>query len=198
MESLRPFFDYLNKYIQLSEDEFDTIIRPHLSIRQFKKKEMITTAGEVEKYLNFIVKGLARKYFRNGQEEVITQISLEGHIIHAQGSFHRQKPSHYFVEAIEPTTLISVDFDSLNNIFAASAKMERMGRLVVTDIMVLNDRWQMMLMKMSPRERFLDFVQRNPELLQRTPQKFLASLLDIQPETFSRFKHLLKGNKTSE
>ena len=197
MEPLRPFFDFLNKFISLSEDEFNTIIKPHISIRQFKKKEFITTAGEVERYLNFIIKGLVRKYFRNGKEELITQISLEGHIIHSQGSFYRQTPSYYFVEAIEPTSLISIDYDSLNQIFATDAKMERMGRLVITDIMVLTDRWQMMLLKMSPRERFLDFVQRNPELMQRTPQKYLASLLNIQPETFSRFKHLLKGNKAN-
>lgn len=195
MEPLRQFFDFLNKYIPLSQEEFDSVITPHIQLRKFKKKEMITVAGEVERYLNFVVQGLARKFFRNGNDELITQISLEGHIIHAQGSFHRQKPTYYFVEAIEPTTLISIDFESLNTIFSSSAKMERMGRLVVTDIMVLSDRWQMMLLKMSPRERFLDFVQRNPELMQRTPQKYLASLLNIQPETFSRFKHLLKGAK---
>jgi hypothetical protein len=94
--------------------------------------------------------------------------------------------------------LISIEFEALNRVFSSSAKMERMGRLVVTDIMVLSDHWQMMLLKMSPRERFLDFVQRNPELMQRTPQKYLASLLNIQPETFSRFKHLLKGPRKGE
>ncbi|HEY0039453.1 MAG TPA: Crp/Fnr family transcriptional regulator [Flavisolibacter sp.] len=196
MEPLRYFFEFLNKYISLTESEFDSIIRPHIQLRKFRKKEIITTAGEVERYLNFIVQGLARKYFRNGTEELITQISPEGHIIHAQGSFHRQKPSYYFVEAIEVTTLISIEYNALNAIFSTDAKMERMGRLVSTDLLVLNDRWQMMLLKMTPRERFLDFVQRNPELMQRTPQKFLASLLNIQPETFSRFKHLLKGNKS--
>ena len=125
MDPLRPFFDFLNKFIQLTEEEFETIIKPNISIRQFKKKEIITMAGEVEQYLNFIVKGLARKFFRNGNQELITQISLEGHIIHAQGSFHKQKPSHYCVEAIEPTTLISIDYESLNKVFATSAKMER-------------------------------------------------------------------------
>src|SRR5215204_1382107 len=175
MEPLRLFFEFLNKFIPLTDDEFDAIIKPHIRLRQFKKKETITMAGEVERYLNFIVKGLARKYFKNGNEELITQISLEEHIIHSQGSFHKQTESHYFVEAIEPTTLISIDFDDLNQIYSTNAKMERMGRLVTTEIIVLNDRWQMMLLKMTPRERFLDFVQRNPELMQRTPQKYLAS-----------------------
>lgn len=45
--------------------------------------------------------------------------------------------------------------------------------------------------RLTPRERFLRFVQENPDLLQRVPQKYLASLLQIKPETFSRMKHLL-------
>jgi hypothetical protein len=70
--------------------------------------------------------------------------------------------------------------------------MERMGRLAVTTMMILRERWQMQLLKLSPRERFLKFVHRHPALIQRVPQKYLASYLNIQPETFSRFKHLLR------
>lgn len=191
MDPIAYFRAFLNKYIEISDDEFATVIQPHLTLRKFKRKEVITPAGEIENYFNFVVEGLVRKYFRNGDEELITQISHEGHIIHSQGSFHRQRPSHYIVEAIEATRLVSITFDGLNAIFSANAKMERMGRLVITDIMVINDRWQMMLLKLTPRERFLDFVKRNPDLMDRAPQKYLASLLDIQPETFSRFKHLI-------
>ena len=72
--------------------------------------------------------------------------------------------------------------------------MEHLGRLVITHTMVLKDRWQIQLVKMTPRERFLTFVTKNPELMQRVPQKFLASYLNIKPESFSRFKHLIKGH----
>jgi CRP-like cAMP-binding protein len=47
-------------------------------------------------------------------------------------------------------------------------------------------------MRLDTRERFLQFVERNPELVQRVPQKYLASYLNMKPETFSRLKHLLK------
>ncbi len=73
----------------------------------------------------------------------------------------------------------------------SSHKMEHLGRIVVTHTMVIKDRWQMQLVKLTPRERFIDFVTKNPELLQRVPQKYLASYLNIKPETFSRFKHLV-------
>ena len=72
--------------------------------------------------------------------------------------------------------------------------MEHLGRLVVTFAMIIKDRWQMQMVKMTPRERFLNFVTKNPELMQRVPQKYLASYLNIKPETFSRFKHLIRGH----
>lgn len=192
MDSIRSFYLFLRKFVDLDEAEFDTHIRPHLEVRKFGKKELITRAGEVEDHLNFIAKGLVRKYYVKGKEEINTQISTEGHIIHAQESFHSRRPSEYAIEAIEPTIAVSVTFDNLERLYREYPKMERLGRLVITFTMVIKDRWQMNLVRLSPRERFIDFVHKNPELLQRVPQKYLASYLNIQPETFSRFKHLLR------
>lgn len=199
MEPNQLFFDYLAKFIPLEEEEFKSVIQPRIQLRRFKKKEIISEAGQVERFANFVGQGLVRKYFRKEDEELITQIAHEGHLIYSQASLNNQSPSHYFLEAIEATTLVSIEFGDLNAIFGSNAKMERMGRLVATDVTVINERWQMMMLKMTPRERFLEFVRRNPELVQRVPQKFLASLLNIQPETFSRFKHLLKppGNEST-
>ena len=49
----------------------------------------------------------------------------------------------------------------------------------------------MQLVMHTPRERFIHFVNRNPELLQRVPQKYLASYLNIKPETIQSFQTLL-------
>ncbi|MGH2553380.1 MAG: Crp/Fnr family transcriptional regulator [Chitinophagaceae bacterium] len=194
MDQSKPFHDYLNKFIELSEKEFRENILPIIRIRKFDKKEIITRAGDVEEYFNFIFKGLVRKYYIKGRHQYNTQISFEGHMIVSQESFHSRKPSEYFIETIEPTTLVSILHDDLEIMYAASHKMERMARLLITYAMVLKDRWQIQLVKMTPRERFLNFVTRNPELLQRVPQKYLASYLNIKPETFSRFKHLLRNH----
>lgn len=192
MEPVRLFFQFLHKFISLSEEEFDEYIRPNLEVRHFKKKQLITKEGEIEDYFNFITKGLARKYYKKGHQEINVQISTEGHIIHAQESFHSRTTSEYYVEAIEPTTVVSITYDNLEKIYSLSHKMEKLGRLVITFTMIIKDRWQMNMIRHTPRERFLDFVHKNPELLQRVPQRYLASYLNIQPETFSRFKHLLR------
>ena len=198
MDVSRPFFDYVRKFVELSEDEFNHYIYPFITVRKFAKKQIITEQGQVENYFNFIVKGLARKYYKKSKEEINTQISYEGHILHSQESFHSRTPSEYIVESIEPTTLVSITYDDLEKIYARSGKMEHLGRLIITYTMVLKDRWQMQLVMHTPRERFIRFVHHNPELLQRVPQKFLASYLNIKPETFSRFKHLVRAGLRNE
>ncbi|HWC54063.1 MAG TPA: cyclic nucleotide-binding domain-containing protein [Chitinophagaceae bacterium] len=197
METVTPFFEYLRKFADLTEHEFQEYLYPIIKVRRFAKKTVITEAGKVENYFNFILKGLARKYYKkykDGHEEINTQISMENHIILSQESFHSRLPSEYTIETIEPTVLVSIHHDDLEKMYARSHKMEHLGRIVVTYTMVLKDRWQMQQMKMTPRERFIDFVTKNPELLQRVPQKCLASFLNIKPETFSRFKHMVRGH----
>ena len=194
MDATTPFQEYLRKFANVTEEEYAKCLLPVIKVRRFGKKEFLIRAGEVENYFNFIIKGLIRKYYRKGSQETNTQISMEGHIILSQESFHSRTPSEYFVETIEPSSVISIHHDDLEKVYAQSKKMEHLGRLVVTHTMVLKDRWQMQMVKMTPRERFLNFVMKNPELLQRVPQKHLASYLNIKPETFSRFKHLLRNN----
>jgi len=192
MSSDKTFLTFLNKFIPLSEEEYNQYLAPFLFIRSFEKKSIITKAGEVENYFNFIIKGLVRKYFIKGRDEINTQISFEGHIIHAQESFHSQTISEYFVESIEPTSMLSISFADLEKAYSVSNKMQHLGRLVVTTSMVLKDRWQNQALMLSPRERFLRFVTKHSDLMQRVPQKYLASYLNIKPETFSRFKHLIR------
>ncbi len=192
MQIAMQFFSYLNKFVPISGEEFKKSIQPYLVERRFGKKEIVSRTGEVENYLNFIVAGLVRKYYVQYNDEVNTQISHEGHLIHSQESFHSRKPSGYFVETLEPTTFISITYDDLEKLYSHDIKLERLGRLVITYTMVQKDRWQMQMIKLPPRERFLLFVDRHPDLMQRVPQKHLASFLNIQPETFSRFKHLVR------
>ena len=194
MEATKTFQIYLQKFIELSDDEFNEFLVPVIKVRHFGKKELITKAGEVENKFSFIAKGLARKYYKKGNHEINTQISFEGHLILSQESFHSRLPSEYFIETIEPTTVVTITHDDLEMVYASSHRMEHLARLLITNAMVIKDRWQIQLVKMTPRERFLNFVTKNPELMQRVPQKFLASYLNIKPETFSRFKHLLKGH----
>ncbi|MBA2499434.1 MAG: Crp/Fnr family transcriptional regulator [Chitinophagaceae bacterium] len=198
MEETKPFLVFLNKFADFSADEFQTLLAPYISIRHFNKKEFFSKPGEVDNYFNFLLKGLVRKYYKKGKEQINTQISFENHVILSEESFYSRQPSEYFIEAIEPTIALSITYEDLEKAYGQSHKLEHLGRLIIIQTFLLKDKWQLQMIKMTSRERFINFVNKNPELLQRVPQKFLASYLNIKPETFSRFKHLLRTPKLPE
>ena len=190
-----PFYLFLNKFVTLSRAEFEETILPHVVVRRFDAKEVITGIGTIENYFNFLLSGLSRSYYLKESQEVVVQLATEDQMIHVQESFHSRTPSVYCVEAIEASRVASITYDGLESIYAGSNKMQYLGRMIVTYALLLKEKMQVQAATLSPRERFLQFMEQNPTLLQRVPQKHIASYLNIQPETFSRFKHLLREKK---
>src|SRR5688572_33002330 len=129
---LDEFKKYLSKYVEISPAEF-SILEPLLEVRNYDKKVKLIEIGEQETYLNFVVKGLARKYFYKGREEIITQIAKEGDLISSSVSFLSNSPSGYVVETIEPTIFVSVSKQSLEYLYSSDPRWQRAGRLITTD-----------------------------------------------------------------
>ena len=188
LEMLRQ---YVSGYVALTKEEF-AVVADRLVIRNIEKKQLLVKAGEVEEYLNFIVRGLARMYFYKNKTEVITNIAREGEIISSSSSFLSGTPSNYYVETLEPCTLLSISRQQLEQAYKESPSIERLGRLMTTHFVLQKEEWELECMRLDTKERFLRFVGNNPELLLRVPQKYLASYLNMKPETFSRLKHLLR------
>ena len=140
MDSVKSFYKYLKRFADLTEEEFNQLVLPVIKVRRFGKKDIVLKAGEIEQHFNFIVKGLVRKYYRKGHQEINTQISMENHLILSQESFHSRTPSEYFVETIEPTTFVTITYDDLERVYRQSHKMENLGQLVVTFAMIIKNR----------------------------------------------------------
>ena len=188
LEMLRQ---YVSGYVALTKEEF-ALVADRLAIRSFDKKQQLLRVGEVEEYMNFVVKGLVRMYFYKGKTEVVTNIAREGEIISSSSSFLSGTPSNYFIETLEPSTLLSISRAQLDQAYGESPRIEKLGRLMITHFVLQKEEWELECMRLDTRERFLRFMGNNPELLQRVPQKYLASYLNMKPETFSRLKHLLR------
>jgi len=183
-------YRYLLRFVDLTPKEF-TRIEELIEIRQFARKTRLVAIGEKENYLDFIITGLTRKFFYRHKEEVVIQIAKENEMIYSSVSFFSSTPSDFVVEAIENTTLASISRSNIEKMYDISPKMDRLGRLVIIDWLLQKETMECSRLKQGPKERFLDFIGDNPDLLLRVPQKFLASYLSIKPETFSRYKHLL-------
>src|SRR5580693_4833560 len=190
--ALDKLYQYLQGYAPLSKNEFRQM-EPFIEIREYEKKVMVIREGEVERYLNIIAWGLARKYLPLRNREITIQLASEGHMIHSELSFHYRVPSRSVIETIEPTVFFSISYDSLEQMYEQFPGMERLGRLLTEDLFIKKDNRYFDQLNKSTRERFLDYVRSHPQMMQRVPQKHLASFLNIKPETFSRLKHLMRS-----
>jgi CRP-like cAMP-binding protein len=192
--ALDKFYHYLQGYVPLTKHEFHQL-EPYFEIREFEKKVKVIHEGEVERYLNVIAWGLVRKYLPVRNREITVQLASEGHIIHSELSFHYRVPSRAVVETIEPSVFLSISYDSLEQLYERFPKVERLGRLMISDLFIKKDNRYFDQLRKTTRERFLEYVKTHPQMLQRVPQKYIASYLNIKPETFSRLKHLMRPKR---
>ena len=181
---------YLQRFMSITIDELKMLLT-YCEIRQVEKRTILVKEGEVDNYLNMVVKGLVMKYVRVKKNDMILQLATEGHVIHSEISFLTRTPSLVFVETLEPTVMLSLAYDRMEEALDKFPQGERLGRLILTGMYVKKEESRYFRLLRSARERFLDYINAHPHMLQRVPQKYLASYLNIKPETFSRMKHLV-------
>lgn len=192
--SLERLHHYLSAYVPLNKQEFGQLL-PYIEIHEFDKRVKVIRYGEIERYLNIIARGAARKYLPLKNKEITIQLATEGHIIHSELSFHNRIPSGSIVETIEPTVFFSISYDNLEEMYDLFPKVERLGRLLISELFIKRDGRYFDQLNKNTRERFLEYIRTHPQMMQRVPQKYIASYLNIKPETFSRLKHLIKLKK---
>ena len=186
---------HLQRFSPISRESIEKLI-PYLEIRRFEKKKKLVNQGELEDYLNIVIKGLVRKYVPSSiRGEVTLQLATEGHFIQSEISFHHRVPSEVIIQTLEPTVLVSIRHDRLHEAFEKMPEFEAMGRAIVMEMFIKKDARSFDQLKTATRDRFLEYINTHPEMLMRVPQKVLASYLNIKPETFSRLKHLLLQKK---
>ena len=191
---IEGFNEYLGRYTTLCKED-EAMLAELLEVRRFERKVRLIDTGEVEQYLNYVVKGMVLKYFLKGREKIIKHIAKEKSLMVSSASFFHGEPSKCIIETLETSIVISISKTNLEKLFQSGEKWEKVGRLMMADLMIEKEYWLLDMVRFSPRERLVRFIKEQPDLIQRVPQKYLASYLDIKPETFSRLKNnISRGN----
>ena len=193
MDNFRALQEFLGRFMPLSGEDF-AILKKKSSVIHIRKKDIITDAGDTELYLYFVVKGLIREYFYKGSQQVTTDLISEGTITGSVTSFFTGAPSHFCLQAMEPCSLIAIHKGALEDLYRSKRSWEKFGRIITTHFLLQQEKQILNYTRLNPRERFLHFVNEYSHLVQRVPQKYLASFLQIKPETFSRMKHMIRKN----
>jgi CRP-like cAMP-binding protein len=181
--------NYLDQFYQLSDQEYE-LFSSYFDVVHYRPKQKLIDEGEQEYFIYYVVKGIFRKYFHREKAEVVTAFFKENDICHSVVSFFTGIPSNVVIEAIEPSVCVRIRRHDLEFLFTQIPGLEKIFRNVLVNLYVKKDIDQMNNLRYSKKERFLLFCDQSPELLQRVPQKHLASYLEMAAETFCRMKHV--------
>jgi len=159
-----------------------------LKLNKYKKNEIIKEENKIEKSLNIIVEGSAGIFLWKENARVCTDLCYENEFFGDYMSFLMQKPTALFTQAIEPISMLSISHRDLNNLYRKSEIGAQIGRIASESLFVHKQEQQIDLLTLTAEERYLKLLKKQPKIVQRTPQKHIASYLGITPESFSRVR----------
>jgi len=183
---------YLHAVYPLS-DEVLSHLDSILKSRSLVKGEFLLKPGEVCENIYFIKKGLLRCYYLRGETEVSAWFMKEADVIVSVDSYYEQVPSYEYIQALEDCDLYYITFYEEDYIFQTYLEYNVIGRLLTRKYLQVWNRQLRNIRMLSAAERYQELLNKEPELLLRVPLKYLASYLDMLPETLSRMRNRISN-----
>ncbi len=179
-------FDFISKYISLTEDEKNAILSFGI-FHSVKKGTILLEEGQKSKDSYFVLKGCIRTYYIIDGEEKTTSFYTEMEAL-APPCVISKTPSEYYVSCIEDTILTISNSDMEAEVNSNFPKFELMCRILSEELLAKQridfDKFK----TSSPEQRYLNLIEKRPDLIQRVPQHQLASYLGIKPQSLSRLR----------
>jgi len=186
-------FDYISKYIPLSNDEKKAMMSLNI-FRTFKKGTILLREGQHSVDGYFVLKGCIRTYYIIEGEEKTTEFYSEMEVI-TPNCVISEQPSEYFISCIEDSSIVVSSKDMEAEIFEKFPKFEKLCRILSEQLLAKNKNDFDEFKTSSPEGRYLNLLQNRPDLFQRVPQHQLASYLGIKPQSLSRMRGRLIEKK---
>lgn len=182
---------YIDRHITLTDQETE-IFKPLTRIKSVRKGQFVVEQGEISQYENFVVQGCLRCYHvdREGKEHIV-QFAVEDWWISDLQSFLTQSPAHFSVDAIEPSILVQIGYNDLQELYRKIPKFERFFRLIIQNAFVASQKRVISTFSRDAEQRYLEFRNRYPDIENRVPQYMVASYLGISPEFLSKIRQRL-------
>ncbi|MFT5642135.1 MAG: CRP-like cAMP-binding protein [Flavobacteriales bacterium] len=187
-------FDFISKYISLTEEEKKTIISLDI-FRSVKKGTILLHQGESSKEGYFVLKGCLRTYYAIDGEEKTTAFYTEMEGV-TPNCVLTKRPSDYYIASTEDTILTVSNPDMEKEIFEKFPKFETLCRILSEELIGKQQVDFDQFKTSSPEQRYNTLLQQRPELVQRVPQHQLASFLGITPQSLSRIRARIVEKKS--
>lgn len=184
----KPLIDYFNQYLPLTEEE-QTFVEEVFAERKVRRRQFILQEGDVCKHNTFVVEGCFRMYTvdEKGKEHNL-QFAIENWWIGDISSFHSEKPSKLYIEAIENSIILQCKKEDQLKLFVDYPKFNRIFRVLAENAMVSLQNRILQNISSTAEERYLDFAERYPHFFNRISNVQIASYLGVTPEFLSTIR----------
>jgi CRP-like cAMP-binding protein len=186
-------FDFISKYISLTDDEKNAILSLDI-FRSVKKGTILLKEGQKSKDSYFVLKGCIRTYYLVDSEEKTTAFYTEMDAL-TPPCVISKTPSEYYISCVEDTILTVSNSDMEVEVNSKFPKFDAMCKILSEELLAKQRIDFDAFKTSSPEQRYMNLIQKRPDLIQRVPQYQLASYLGIKPESLSRLRARITQKK---
>lgn len=179
---------YITSYFGITNQNMDKITSLFME-SELTKGEFFTKSGQYCEKLSFVRSGFIRVFANANDKEITQWISTQGYFITDLYSFTFKQRAKWNIQALTDCKLYTIDKENyalLNNLVSNWAEMEK--QFIAGCFIQLEDRVFSHL-SLSAEERYDKLFENNKELFNQVPLHYLASMLGMSPETFSRIRN---------
>ena len=189
MEQIKAYLDQIATISNIDWDFFTS----KLQRRVIPKKSIFLRINEIENHISFIESGVVRLYIpkENPEKEITFGFSFKDQFISAYDSFLTQKPSAYQLQALTETTLLSITYDDLQDVYNNTQIGNHIGRLTAERLLLLKSKLEQNLLNLTAEERYMKLFKERPELLKVIPLKYISSYIGVTAQALSRIRKRL-------
>ena len=178
---------FIKQLVPFTEEEIQDV--KHLFVEKtLKKGEFWVKKDEFNSDVLFVNKGMLRCYFIKEEVEKTFDLVIENQIVTATESYSTGLPSTDYIQAVEESYLSIITKESLDILYSKSSKWERVGRIIFEAYTLEQEIRIRSFIAENAQERYERLATEQPELMQRTPQIYLANFLGITPQSLSRLR----------
>lgn len=179
------FKNHLQKFIEINEEEFSSILS-FFQVIKVKKKENLLVQGQICKSHYFVLNGCLRKFFINEKGvELTTEFAIENWWVTDNFAYERGLSTEFYIQAVENSEILVIDRDAQEKLLIEFPKMERYFRFIYQRAYAATQMRIKFLYDFTKEEFYEHLCKRHPEFVQRIPQYLVASFLGFTPEYLS-------------
>jgi len=175
------------RYSTMTHEELD-MLESVLVPMKFAKNELILKEGEVCTNIYWVGKGLVRQFYFKNNKEVTEYMAAEDTIVMSIESLFKETPSTQVIKTMEPSIVYALPKRELEAVAMKSVNIQILYRKILEESLIISQQRADVLRFESAQDRYIKFAKSSPQILLRAPLLYIASYLQMTPETLSRVR----------